>query len=471
MAYLRVFGGLQLDAPEMALSARALQRKRLALLALLATVNRRLSREKLTAYLWPESDTERARHQLASSVYELRKALGEQTVQSAGDDVWLDPAELPSDITDFEAAVAAGDHERAVGSYAGPFLDGFFLPDAPEFERWADAERTRLALSYAKALEEVARKREQEGDQFAALEAWRKLAAHEPYNSRILLQLMHALDAAGDRAGALQHARAHVTLLREELGVDPPAEFVAAVEELRQPQSERAKLEPTPASRADHIANAPTVQTPRRPRRVRAAVVLGSIVFVALVVMLVTFVFGNRHSSGEAIPGAAQDTPVVVMMDSPHPARVYDDEAIRANGTNADIINDLLRDLPIQRVKETAGPFWHRDEEIRRLQPDLVLIHLSAFCSKQCEPQRVRLRQFIDYLADTDARFLIYSRMTPDSVDHHFKEMLGDLPQRHPDLPGRIHTFSLVQYGRPQWRDPATATAFKLRVKELLDLR
>jgi hypothetical protein len=161
----------------------------------------------------------------------------------------------------------------------------------------------------------------------------------------------------------------------------------------------------------------------------------------------------------------------VLMMDSPHPIRVYDEDVVQANGTNADVINDLLRDLPIQRVKETAGPYWHRHEEMRQLRPVLILIHLSAFCSDQCEPERIKMRAFIEYLADTDAKFLVYSRMPPEVFATSFTEMLGDLPKRFPDLPARIHTFAVTTHGTPHWKDPSTAAALKLRVKELLELR
>jgi len=163
--------------------------------------------------------------------------------------------------------------------------------------------------------------------------------------------------------------------------------------------------------------------------------------------------------------------PVVVMMDSPHPSRVYDEETMQASGTNADIINDILRDLPIQRVKETAGPFWHRDEEVRRLEPDLIVMHLSSFCTEECEPHRIRLRTFIEYLAPTKARFLLYSRMPPDTLRVSFREMMGDLPQRYPGLPERVHLFMVAEHGTPHWKDPATAAALKLRVKELLELK
>src|SRR3712207_9079203 len=47
------------------------------------------------------------------------------------------------------------------------------------------------------------------------------------------LRLAQALAASGDSAGAIQHARIHAALLREELDTAPPAEVSDFVERLR----------------------------------------------------------------------------------------------------------------------------------------------------------------------------------------------------------------------------------------------
>src|SRR5438270_456624 len=65
----------------------------------------------------------------------------------------LNPAVLASDVADHAAALASGNVERAVELYTGPFLDGFSLPGADEFQRWSDTERRRHADSHARALE------------------------------------------------------------------------------------------------------------------------------------------------------------------------------------------------------------------------------------------------------------------------------------------------------------------------------
>jgi serine/threonine protein kinase len=50
--------------------------------------------------------------------------------------------------------------------------------------------------------------------------------------------------------------------------------------------------------------------------------------------------------SGPPRAAARAGPPVIVLMDSPHPERVYDPETRKTGGTNADDLTDLLRDLP-----------------------------------------------------------------------------------------------------------------------------
>jgi hypothetical protein len=156
-------------------------------------------------------------------------------------------------------------------------------------------------------------------------------------------------------------------------------------------------------------------------------------------------------------------------MDSPHPARVYDTETLAFNGTNADVVSDILLDLPIRRQKETIGPIWHREEEIRQFEPTLIVIHYSGFCQETCE-DRTRLAQLVEYFADTDTRFLIYGRWVEDELRMSVDELLANVERKWPGTLGRVEVFGLDDYGSPHWRDPATAGALKLRVKRILGL-
>jgi TolB-like protein/DNA-binding SARP family transcriptional activator/Tfp pilus assembly protein PilF len=231
---LRLLGGASIESPSGPLTGRAVQRRRLALLALLAAEHPRgVSRDRVIAYLWPESASEKGRALLSDSVYRVNQAIGGEAVTSAGDELRLDSGLLAIDLVEFREGVQEGELERAVGAYAGPFLDGFHVPDAIEFERWVDRQREELALAFGAALERLAETGEVEGDWPGAGEWWRRRAAHEPFSSRVTLRLMLALEAAGDRVGALRHAQVHTALVREEFGTEPDPEIPALAERLR----------------------------------------------------------------------------------------------------------------------------------------------------------------------------------------------------------------------------------------------
>ncbi|HEV7591135.1 MAG TPA: winged helix-turn-helix domain-containing protein, partial [Longimicrobium sp.] len=139
---IHVLGDPVLQGPHGPMAGRAAHKRRLAVLAILAVARGRpVGRERLLGLLWPEQTAESARHSLSEAIYVLRKELGDDALLPAGGDVALNGEVVGSDVARFEAALEAGDAEEAVRAYGGPFLDGFYVADAPEFERWVDGER------------------------------------------------------------------------------------------------------------------------------------------------------------------------------------------------------------------------------------------------------------------------------------------------------------------------------------------
>src|SRR5204863_7956303 len=57
------------------------------------------------------------------------------------------------------------------------------------------------------------------GDHGVALAHLRRLSALDPFDSRVVLQLMKVLERAGNGAVALRHARTHQALRQTELGL------------------------------------------------------------------------------------------------------------------------------------------------------------------------------------------------------------------------------------------------------------
>ncbi len=233
MYRLKLFGGVALGTPDRPVEGRAVQRRRLALLSLLAlSRSEAVPRERIAALLWPEADGDRARHQVSDSVYRINQALGETAVVAVGDELRLDRAVLSVDALDFADAMHAADWRRSTELYAGALFDGFFIPDAPEFERWADSERIRFGHDYLKALESLALEAESRDERLLAVDYWRRASVHDPHSSRLALHLMRALDRAGERAAAIKHARVHQQLIRQEIGADADPKVEALAEEL-----------------------------------------------------------------------------------------------------------------------------------------------------------------------------------------------------------------------------------------------
>ena len=67
---------------------------------------------------------------------------------------------------------------------------------------------------------------------------------------------------------------------------------------------------------------------------------------------------------------AESSVPVIVLMDSPLPGRVYDPRTAAAGGTNADDVTDVLRDLTVAIRKENTSAAWHREEQVVAENPD-----------------------------------------------------------------------------------------------------
>ena len=295
MLRLRTFGGLSLERDGAPIDGASTQRKALAVLAQLAVAgDRGVSRSKLVGRLWAERDEELARRALAQALYQLRQSLREDTLVLGAAELRLHPAMIASDVGEFECAIAAGDLIRAAEVYKGPFLDGVYISDAPEFERWVDGERARLAAAYAKAVECLAT-----APGTAPADAvlwWRMLANADPLNARHALGLMRALAAAGNTAAALDHARVYEALVREELDAEADASIVAYARALRA----HAPTAPTPGLAAPPLAAPPLaapplaaqppISTPSdvapRPRRTYAPGLIALAAGLALVAVL-----------------------------------------------------------------------------------------------------------------------------------------------------------------------------------------
>jgi DNA-binding SARP family transcriptional activator/TolB-like protein len=274
MLRISTFGRLALDDETGPVGGVGSWRPTLAALALLAASGELgVPRERLLSLLWPESAPERARNSLKQLLSALRRTVPDAAIPGTTL-LRLDRESVSCDLWEFRSAIARGDLDVAVSLYAGPFLDGFSLPGAVEFERWAEGERVRLAGDLHRALETLAERASAAGDHRTAVTYMRRLAGAEPLDSDVALRLMLALVASGNRAGALQHFDVHAALVQQELECAPDPAVVEYASILRdlprvavaggtssRPAESRAPTVPSPASRpTDERAGAPTLR-------------------------------------------------------------------------------------------------------------------------------------------------------------------------------------------------------------------
>src|SRR5262249_1578394 len=156
MLRLNTFGGLVLQQDGQLHTGPASQRRRLALLAVVAAAGRRgISREKIVSLLWPESDSDPGRHSLYQAMHAIRRSIGSDEVFLGSTTLQLNLDLITSDVSEFDDAIEHGAHELAARLYKGPFLDGFRLEGSVEFDEWQDGQRMKYAREFATSLESL----------------------------------------------------------------------------------------------------------------------------------------------------------------------------------------------------------------------------------------------------------------------------------------------------------------------------
>ena len=234
MLRLTALGGLTLLQDGQPHQGPASQRRRLALLARIATTGKRgVTRDLLVGTLWPGGAPEQARHALEQALSAIRRALNVEALFVGTGTLQLNPTIFSCDVAEFEEAVSQHAAYRAVALYQGPFLDGFSIDGAPAYDRWIDEERARLQREYEKALEVLADAAADRNEHTVAVQWRRKLASVEPLSSRFAVGLIEAMIAAGDQAGALRSALVHEELVRQELDSEADAEVAGWIQRLR----------------------------------------------------------------------------------------------------------------------------------------------------------------------------------------------------------------------------------------------
>jgi serine/threonine protein kinase/DNA-binding SARP family transcriptional activator/Flp pilus assembly protein TadD len=212
------------------------QPRRLALLAYLAAATPQgiHRRDNLLALFWPELDQEHARAALRQALHVVRDTLGAVALTSRGDEeIGLDFSQVSCDVSAFERAIEGDRFREALDLYRGNLLEGFFISNAPEFERWLETERARLRETASRAARALAELYETRSNLTTAAHWARRALELAPSDEGLIRRLITLLDRHGDRAGALQAYDEFAAQLREQYDAGPAAETQAVIAAVR----------------------------------------------------------------------------------------------------------------------------------------------------------------------------------------------------------------------------------------------
>lgn len=204
----------------------------------------------------------------------------------------------------------------------------------------------------------------------------------------------------------------------------------------------------------------------------------------ALLAAVVTAIWVSpRAGPPEGLP-APNSVPVIVLMDSPLPGRVYDPRTFAEGGTNADDVTDALRDLRVAIRKENTSAAWHREEQVVGENPDLIVSHLSCLLDARVgdgqpavsnhlfDVAENRLLVFLAYVAARNprTRFIVYSRSVFQTHGGE-EQWVATQVARLPVLRDRLNAF-VVPGGHEaaSFREPRTRELLRARVAQVLGL-
>jgi len=240
--HLSFLGGFQVARAGLPVTRFGGEKVRALLAYLAVESDRPHARTTLAALLWPDLPDELALRNLSQSLVRLREALGEPT-----DDALLQitrqtiawRAAAAVDVAAFLRLASSGalvDLEQAAALYQGELLAGFSLASCDAFAEWLLLSRNRLQAQALAALGRLGELLLGAARHVEAAAVARQQLGLDPWRETAYRQLMRALAAADDRAGALAaYERCRQSLLAD-LSMEPDAATTALAAQIRHAQ-------------------------------------------------------------------------------------------------------------------------------------------------------------------------------------------------------------------------------------------
>ncbi len=230
---------------------------------LLLNVGRKISRDRLVGLFWPDQEEIRARRNLSTTLWRIRKELRACpaiALELTRDRVKLEVGETEVDLYAFRALVQRGAAtsgnprldclREAEALYAGDLLEGFS-------DEWCEAARRETSEQYLGLLRDLADAFRERAEHEKAVECLTKLVERDPLDEDSHRRLMLAYHLSGNRSAAIAQFERLRQILSSELGVEPSAQTTELHEHIRSQYGRMPE---------DSDISAPGLRSPRTTR-------------------------------------------------------------------------------------------------------------------------------------------------------------------------------------------------------------
>jgi len=236
MLSINMFGQMSISYNGASIAAK-LSKKLMALICLLVlNAHREMSREKITAYLWPDSDEESARYNLRYNLWVLKKVIpldtnGQSFVLITKDSCRINKRyrfqcdKLRIDEFDVQGKSAVEELIQLKELFKGEFLEGFYLKNCDEFNEIILFERVVCQTRQIEIMKKLINLYEEAHRYEEELQVLHEMMALEPYNENFAYRILNIYKNTGNRAAAINYYKKFEGKLRRDLNIAPNNEL------------------------------------------------------------------------------------------------------------------------------------------------------------------------------------------------------------------------------------------------------
>lgn len=236
---LKLFGSPQISLDGHPINP-LISRKAQALLIYAAVTGKLHSREMLAELFWQDMPSTQSMKNLRTVLPNLRQVVGSHlsitrhTIQFNRECPYYLDVEVVQAISNCpNTEMNLQFLSEAVTQYQGDFLEGFYVPDAPDFENWVLLERERFRELAIGGLHTLAEQYLLHQNYTAGLTVTRKQLVLDPWRETAHQQQMLFLARTGQRRAALTQYETCRQMLADEFNVEPMAETTTLYERIR----------------------------------------------------------------------------------------------------------------------------------------------------------------------------------------------------------------------------------------------